>query len=255
MTNITILGYGQMGKVIEGIVLSREHKIVSIIDTNEEKCVSGAPIFKEINEESLKDTDVVIDFTAPDTAISNIKSVSNLGKNIVVGTTGWYDKMSEVEEIVKENGNGVIWSGNFSIGVNAFFRIIEASSKIFNKIDNYDVMGLEYHHKKKADSPSGTAKMIADIIVNNIERKDKIVTEELKRKIEDNELHFASVRGGSIPGTHEITFDSKEDSISLKHTARGREGFAYGAVLAAEFIHNKNGFYSIDDLMKDIIDN
>lgn len=243
-----------MGKAIEKIAIDRGHKIVSIIDTNEEKCESDAPIFRKINEESLKDTDVVIDFTKPTSAVSNIEKVSTLGKNIVVGTTGWYEEMSKVEYIAKEKNNGLIWSGNFSIGVNAFFRIIEASSKIFNKIENYDIMGVEYHHKKKADSPSGTAKMISDIIVKNIDRKNKVVTEELKRKIADDELHFASVRGGSIPGTHEVTFDSKEDTINLKHTARGREGFAFGAVLAAEFIHNKNGFYSINDLMKDIID-
>lgn len=256
MTNITLLGYGKMGKEIEKIAKERNHTIVSIIDRSiKEKQINGANCFNQINEESLKDSDVVIDFTHPSNIISNIKSVSSLNKNIVVGTTGWYDHINEVEKIVKENNTGLIWSGNFSIGVNAFFRIIKESSKIFNKIPNYDVMGFEIHHKNKADSPSGTAKMLSKIIIDNTTNKKNVVYEELNRKINDDEFHFASVRGGSVPGTHQIIFDSSVDTIKLEHTARGRSGFAFGAILAAEFIHNKNGFYNIDDLMKNIIDN
>lgn len=253
--NITIIGYGKMGKEIEKIAKEKNHTIISIVDNSfKEKEINGIRCFNEINEKSLNGAEVVIDFTEPSTAFENIKKVSELKKNIVVGTTGWYDHLGDVEKIVKENNTGLIWSGNFSIGVNAFFRIVKESSKIFNKIPSYDVMGVEFHHKHKADSPSGTAKMLSKIIVDNITNKKNVVYEELNRKISTDEFHFASVRGGSIPGTHQIIFDSSVDTIKLEHTARGRAGFAFGAIMAAEFIHNKNGFYNIDDLMKNIID-
>ncbi|MBW2992247.1 4-hydroxy-tetrahydrodipicolinate reductase [Candidatus Woesearchaeota archaeon] len=245
--NIAIIGYGKMGKTVEKLAKEKGHKIVSVIDP---KCPD---VKKEITEEALKDVDVCIDFTHPDCIIDNITSIAKLGKNIVVGTTGWYDKMDEVKAIVEKNNIGMIWSGNFSIGVNAFFRIIESASKTFNNLDDYDVMVSEFHHKGKADSPSGTAKMIGDIIIKNIDRKKSIVTEELKRAIKPEEMHIASIRGGSIPGIHTITFDSPVDTIELKHTARGREGFATGAIMAAEFIKGKKGLFSIDDMMKDVI--
>ena len=137
--------------------------------------------------------------------------------------------------------------------MNIYLAIVEHASKIMDKFDYYDVGGVEYHHNKKADSPSGTAKTIANILTNNIRRKDTIVYEMINRQIQPNELHFASVRVGSIPGTHTVTFDSSADTIELTHTARSREGFALGAVLAAEWINGKKGFYDIHDLVRDLI--
>ncbi|MEK6950049.1 MAG: dihydrodipicolinate reductase C-terminal domain-containing protein, partial [Nanoarchaeota archaeon] len=148
---------------------------------------------------------------------------------------------------------GMIWSGNFSIGVNIYFKIIENAAKIMNKFTDYDMFVHEFHHNQKADSPSGTAVMIGKILTDNVDRKKKIVTEELKRRITPNELHISSTRSGSIPGTHIVGFDSPADTIELKHTARGREGFALGAIMAAQWIKDKKGFYNIDDLMDDII--
>jgi 4-hydroxy-tetrahydrodipicolinate reductase len=243
---IGIIGYGRMGKLIAEIAKEKGHEINAIIDPNLEEAS------KEINDVTLKDVDVCIDFSSPETIFENIEKVSSLGKNIVVGTTGWYDSMDQVKETISKNSTGLIWSGNFSLGVNVFFKIVEETSKIFNNLPEYDVLGLEYHHKNKKDSPSGTARMIADRIISNIGRKEKIVYDKLDRKIEDNELHIASVRGGSIPGIHEVKFDSDEDTIILRHEARNRVGFAVGAVKAAEFIEGKKGFYSIDDLMKEI---
>lgn len=247
MTKIALIGYGRMGKIIEQTALSNGHEIVSKIDPFCEGCA------KEITEQNLNGAEVCIEFTTPKTAIENITKLAELKKNIVVGTTGWYSEMDKVKAITEKNGIGLIWSGNFSIGVNAFFKIVEDTSKIFNNLPEYDVFAIEEHHKGKADSPSGTAKMIADRIIANLDRKEKIVTEKLDRKIEENELHIASVRGGSIPGTHTVTFDSAVDTIELKHTARGREGFATGAIKAAEFLNGKKGFYNIDDLMKNVI--
>ena len=245
--NIAIIGYGKMG---HEIAKAAEAKGISArtIDPN----AVGAD-FREINEESMRNADVCVDFSHPNAVIGNIEKAAKFKKNIVVGTTGWYVSMDKVKRIVKDSGIGLIWSGNFSIGVNAYFKIIEQAAKIMNNINDYDVFVHEFHHSQKADSPSGTAVMIGKIIMENIKRKNKVVTEELKRKIEPNELHISSTRAGSIPGTHIVGFDSAADTIELKHTARSRQGFAVGAVMAAEWINNKKGFYDINDLMKQII--
>jgi 4-hydroxy-tetrahydrodipicolinate reductase len=248
MTKIALIGYGKMGQLIEKIAKQNNHEIVSIIDPY---CETAE---KEINQESLKDAEVCIDFTHPDVIMGNIKKIASLNKNMVIGTTGWYDKMDEVKKIVIDNNVGLIWSGNFSIGVNALFRIIDHSAKIFNNLEQYDIMAFEIHHNQKADSPSGTANMIGDILLNNISRKNKIVTERIDKKISSDEIHLASIRGGNIPGTHSVLFDSFQDTIEIKHTARNREGFAYGSVLAAEYIAEKKGLFNINDLMDNIID-
>ena len=244
---IAIIGYGKMGHEIENAAKGKGISTITI-DPSAENAN-----YKEINEESMKDVDVCVDFTHPDSVIGNIEKVSKFGKNIVVGTTGWYDNMDDVKKIVERAGTGLIWSGNFSIGVNVYFKIIENAAKIINNISDYDVFVHEFHHKNKADSPSGTAVMIGNILTDNIDRKKRVVTEELKRKIEPDELHISSTRGGSVPGTHIVGFDSAADTIELKHTARSRQGFAVGAVMAAEWINGKKGFYDINDLMKEII--
>ena len=168
-----------------------------------------------------------------------VRKISKFGKSIVVGTTGWHDKLGEAREIVKNSKIGLIYASNFSVGVNVFFSIIENAAKMMNNLDDYDVFGYELHHNKKLDSPSGTAKSIEKILVSNIKRK--------------KEVPFASVRAGSIPGTHVVGFDSSADTIELKHTARNREGFAAGAIMAAEWINGKKGFYDIGDMMDEIM--
>lgn len=246
--NIAIIGYGKMGKEIEKIAKEKGINIVSIIDPQGDEST-----FKEITKKSLDGADVAIDFTHPDSAIKNIKKVSDLGVNMVVGTTGWYDKMDEVKNIAEKSGIGLIWASNFSIGVNVFFKIIENASKIINNIKEYDILCHEYHHRNKADSPSGTAKSIGEILLENIERKKKLIYDKLDRKISPEEIQFSSTRGGAIPGTHVVSFDSDADTIELKHTARNRSGFALGAVMAAEWIKGKKGFFAIQDMMKDVI--
>ena len=231
---------------MEKAAIAKNINIISIIDLSE------ANTYKKINQETMSNVDVCIDFSYPAAVISNIKRIAEFKKNIVIGTTGWYDKVEEARNIVQANNIGLVYSSNFSIGVNIFFKIVENAAKIINKIDDYDVYGYELHHNKKIDSPSGTAKTIGEILLNNIKRKNKLLFEEIDRKIEQDELHFASIRAGFIPGTHVIGFDSNADSIELKHVARNREGFALGALMAAQFIHNKKGFYDINDMMKNI---
>ena len=194
---------------------------------------------------------VVIDFSVPDAVVKNVRRVSGFGKNIVVGTTGWYNSLNEVQGIVKKSGTGCIYSPNFSLGVNLFSRIVDESSKLVNKISDYDVFVYEGHHNQKIDSPSGTAIALGDIILKNIERKKKLVFDKIDRKILPEELHVASFRAGYIPGTHVVGFDSEADTIELKHTARSRAGFALGALLAAQWIKNKKGFYTMQDFMTD----
>jgi 4-hydroxy-tetrahydrodipicolinate reductase len=241
---IAIIGYGKMGKIIQRIAQEKKHDVVTIDPVQDAD-------FKEINEESMKDIDVAIDFTLPTIALQNAKTCATLGTNIVMGTTGWYDNLDEMKEVVKDIG--FIWSGNFSIGVNMFFKIVEEASKVVNNVEGYDVSVFETHHNMKKDSPSGTAKMIADKVIKNLERKDTIIIDKFDRAPKENELHVASMRCGKIPGTHTVTFDSDADTIELIHRARNREGFALGAVLAAEFLKDKKGFFDINDLMKTLL--
>ena len=248
--NISIIGYGKMGHEIERIAKSKGIAVKSIIDPNDKNATH-----KVINNMSMQNVDVCIEFTNLDAAIENIKKISKFKKNVVVGTTGWYNKIDEVRDIVKKNNIGLIYSSNFSVGVNIFFKIIESASKMMNNLINYDVYGYELHHNKKIDSPSGTAKNIGEILIKNIRRKNKLVFDKVDRKIEPNELHFASVRAGSIPGTHVVGFDSNADTIELKHIARNRKGFALGALTAAEWIQNKKGFYTIDDMTNSLLRN
>lgn len=244
---VAIVGYGRMGREIEKIVKDRGLEYITIDN------FAPDADFKQLNGDSLKGIDVAIDFTVPDHVMDNIKLYIEQGVNVVMGTTGWYERMAEVEEAVGER-IGFIWSGNYSIGVNIYYRVLKQAAKYFNQLPQYDPLMLELHHKEKIDSPSGTALMINDIVMGELERKNKPVTERLDRKIEPEEIHVASVRGGYIPGTHSVMFDSPVDTIEIKHTARNREGFASGVVFAAEWINEKKGFYSIDRFLDTIIE-
>lgn len=244
--NIAILGYGKMGHEIEKAAKSRGISVTATIDPNNSEASC-----QEISAESLKGADVVIDFTHPGALVENVKKVAVLKKNMLVGTTGWYDQLDEVREIVKDSGIGFIYSSNFSVGVSMFFRMVEEAAKLVDKVPAYDAFGYELHHSQKADSPSGTAKTLAETLAANIKRKSKINYDRVNRKISPDELHFASIRAGSIPGTHVVGFDSEADTIELKHTARSRAGFALGAVLAAEWLHGKKGFFEMKDFVNE----
>ena len=244
--NVAIVGYGRMGKEIEKVLKTEGINIAAIID----KYADGAN-FKVLDSGSLKNIDVAIDFTIPEGIMTNFKTYIDNKVNVVVGTTGWFDSVPEVRKMVGDK-IGFIWSGNFSIGVNIFFRMVRDASRIINKFEEYDSMCYELHHNKKKDSPSGTALMIANVMLGELKRKKRITTDKIDRAIETDELHVASVRGGSIPGTHSVLFDSDMDTIELKHTVRTRAGLAKGAVMATKWIKDKKGFFSIDDMMNSI---
>ncbi|MEK6809011.1 MAG: 4-hydroxy-tetrahydrodipicolinate reductase [Nanoarchaeota archaeon] len=247
--NIAIIGYGNMGRMIEQVAIERGHTVKCIIDPNEQKATH-----REINESALNNVDVSMDFSLPTVVLGNLEKLAKLKKNVVIGTTGWHKDIEKAKRIVKMYKIGLIYANNFSLGVNIFYRIVESSAKIFNNIEEYDTYVYELHHRKKLDTPSGTAKTIGDILLKNINRKRKLVFEQLNRKINEDELHVASIRSGSIPGTHIVGFDSESDTIELKHTARNRKGFALGAIMAGEWIKNKRGVYTIDEMLKDILE-
>jgi 4-hydroxy-tetrahydrodipicolinate reductase len=234
--NIGLFGFGAMNKKVKEIAEARGHQ-VSVIES----------------AEALGSFDLIIDHSHADAVKDNVSAAVAAKTPIVVGTTGWYDNLSEIEEIVKEGNGTMLWSSNFSIGVHAYFKMVQAAAKIMNKIDEYDVWGNEIHHHNKVDSPSGTAKSLEKILLEEIDRKTMVVEEKLDRKIEPHEIHFSSTRGGAVNFAHTIGFDSEADTITVTHSARNRGGYALGAVKAAEWLARKEGFYSMDDYIADVL--
>jgi 4-hydroxy-tetrahydrodipicolinate reductase len=155
--------------------------------------------------------------------------------------------------MVEKGGTGLLYGSNFSVGVHLFYRVIAAATRLIDRVEDYDVLALEMHHRRKKDSPSGTALSLAQLILENSGKKSKVVTERLDRAIEPDELHVASARGGSLPGVHRVIYDSPADSIEISHSARNRGGFALGAVLAAEWLENRTGLYRIEDFFDEAL--
>lgn len=238
-----------MGREIEAAAAGKGIEVVSIIDPS----ASRSGIFRKADESSLADADVAIDFSAPDAVLENIESVSALGKNIVVGTTGWQGGIEKARNIVESNGTGLIYSQNFSIGMNFYLAAIEHCAALFNLNEDYDVYAYELHHREKLDAPSGTAMKIEKILLDRISRKKKAL-HGIEGKITPEQLNVASIRAGYIPGTHVVGFDSFADTIEIKHSARNRSGFAAGALLAAQWLQNRKGFFTMQDFMRHYFD-
>ena len=245
---IAIIGYGRMGREIERLAKERGHGVRSIIDP-----VAAGAGFRDITREALEGVDVATEFTSPQSAVANIEKAAGLGVNMVVGTTGWSGETTKVRKIVEDSGIGLVHAPNFSVGINLFYEIVKHASRIFNKVDDYDVFCHEWHHKGKLDSPSGTARKIADAVVSEMKRKDAPVYECLNRMREPGEMHVSSTRGGWVPGTHEVVFDSEFDSIELTHRARSRSALAAGALRAAEWIIGRKGFYDFGDFLNEML--
>jgi 4-hydroxy-tetrahydrodipicolinate reductase len=252
--NIALIGYGKMGKIIEQIAVSQGHNITAIVDPFADNAPSGVQIAKKIAEANLDSADAAIEFTIPSTAVENIIALAERKIPTVTGTTGWHERMDEVSKAVEKAGSSLLWASNFSIGVNVFYRIAWYASELINNFPEYDIGGFEAHHNKKLDSPSGTAKTLAEGVISKIDRKKKIVWETMNRKPEADELHFPSLRMGSVPGQHSLFFDSTADTIEITHTARSREGFASGAIRAAQWLtaEKRRGVFTIDEMLKDI---
>ena len=234
--NIALFGFGKMGKEIEKIALERGHQIALIISTDNYDLVS---------EKDLKKVDVAIEFSTPGSVINNIKTCVNAQLPIVVGTTGWQEQILEIKTLVNQKNAALFHASNFSLGVNLFFKLNTFLAELMNKYDTYDVRMEEIHHVHKLDKPSGTAISLADQIIEKIVRKKKwSITEKSK-----DTLFIHDRREGEVPGTHLIQYTSEIDDIEIKHTAHNRKGFALGAVIAAEFLKDKKGIFTMDDII------
>jgi 4-hydroxy-tetrahydrodipicolinate reductase len=234
---IALLGYGKMGKEIEKIALGRNHTVDLKIDIN--NC-------SDLTIENLRNVDVAIDFSIPDSAHENIMKCFAAGTPVVCGTTGWLDKYQMVTEYCRKNNNTFFYASNYSIGVNIFFKVNKYLAEIMNRFQSYNPSMTEIHHIHKLDAPSGTAITLAEGILEKIDRKNKW---ELNSESTQQNLKITAEREGEVPGTHIIKYDSDVDYIEIKHLAKNRIGFALGAVLAAEYIKDKTGCFSMEDLM------
>lgn len=228
---IALLGYGRMGKEIEKIALQRGHEIV-IKSTGE-------------NTYDINEADVAIDFSVPASAYSNISNCINNNIPVVSGTTGWLDKYNEIVDLCNEKGGAFIYASNFSLGVNVFFELNKQLAKMMSTLEQYNITIEEIHHTQKLDAPSGTAITLAEGIIENTNKK----AWELDEKTSEENIPITAIRTPDVPGTHTVTYSSEVDTIDIKHTAHNRQGFALGAVIAAEWLHNKTGVYTMIDVL------
>lgn len=243
---IALLGYGKMGKMIGQIALERKHEIVLQI---------GRQNLDELTTENLQKADVAIEFSTPHTVLGNIDFCFKANVPIVVGATGWYEKLNDVKMACLQRNASLIYASNFSIGVNIFLHINKLLAKVMNRYPYYEVQVEEIHHTQKLDAPSGTAITIAEGIIENIPVKEAwvnevsgILNDDSIKTIAPNQLLIESHRIENVSGTHTVIYDSEVDSIEFKHTAHNRSGFALGAVLAAEWIKDRKGFFTAADL-------
>ncbi|HAH54642.1 MAG TPA: 4-hydroxy-tetrahydrodipicolinate reductase [Flavobacterium sp.] len=229
---IALLGYGKMGQTIERIALERGHEIVLKKD--------------EFNTfEGLSNADVAIDFSIPAVAVENISSCFYANVPVISGTTGWLDRFDEMVALCEEKGGAFISSSNFSLGVNLFFGLNEYLAKMMSKFDSYKVEMEEIHHTQKLDAPSGTAISLAKGVIENSN-----YTNWTLEDAKENDIHIEALRIGDVPGTHTVTYNSVVDTIEIKHTAHNRDGFALGAVIAAEWIVGKKGVFTMRDVLE-----
>ncbi|WP_396208953.1 4-hydroxy-tetrahydrodipicolinate reductase [Flavobacterium sp.] len=228
---IALLGYGKMGKVIERIALERGHEIVLRKDKN-------------ISFESLSLADVAIDFSIPSSAVENISTCFHLGIPVISGTTGWLNRYQEMVDLCKAKNGSFIYGSNFSLGVNVFFELNAYLAQMMANLKQYSVSMEEIHHIQKLDAPSGTAITLAEDIIKHSNYNNWTLETPIS-----NEIHIEAKRIETVPGTHSVFYDSEVDQIEIKHTAHSREGFAFGAVIAAEWLVDKKGVFTMKDVL------
>jgi 4-hydroxy-tetrahydrodipicolinate reductase len=242
---LALLGYGKMGQIIERFALERGHEVVLKI---------SADNLQDFTVDNLANADVAIDFSAPDAAVDNIYKCFEANVPIVVGTTGWYGNLQEIKNDCLSSNNTLLYGSNFSIGVNLFFHLNTVLAKLMNNYPAYEVQVEEIHHTQKLDAPSGTAMTIAEDIIEELDRKSEWLNEVVGTPIPDviknEQLLIESHRIENVPGTHTVVYSSEVDDIEIKHTAHSRAGFALGALVAAEWLQNKQGFYNVADVFK-----
>jgi 4-hydroxy-tetrahydrodipicolinate reductase len=244
--NIFLVGYGKMGRIIHDNASFINGYVVGIYDTHIPEHN------KPIDELDFYDIDVVIEFTRPDSAFDNVKKLLKKNVPVVTGTTGWFHKIDSLKKSFNFNEHTLVYGANFSIGMNILYEIVEESTRFINQTGLYDVYGYETHHRAKAESPSGTARVLSDIIIKNTTSKEKAVFDLNNKPLNDNEFSFSSIRAGNVVGYHEIGFDSDFDDIKLIHSAKSRKGFAIGTLLAAKYALNHKGLFNFKDIFKSV---
>jgi len=228
---IALIGYGAMGKLIKTLAENKNHEVAVIIDE------SSANLSAAELAEKLKGVDAAIDFSSAEAVRKNVEACVLAQIPLVEGTTGWSAERAEIEKFVRESDGAFVFGANFSIGVNLFYRLVDFASELFVKFEDYEAFIEEQHHSRKKDAPSGTALKLKDLVSAHIKK----------------DFSVSATRAGNIPGTHRVGFDGSADQILLEHAARSREGFASGAILAAEWIFGKKGFWEFTDVMDEIV--
>lgn len=228
---IALIGHGAMGKLIERLATEKGHEIGVVIDE-----ADAAATADEVAA-NLRDVDVAIDFTTAEAVRRNVEACMIVGIPLVEGTTGWNSERDVIEKLVRDADGSFVFGANFSIGVNLFYRVVDHASELFAKFSEYEVFIEEQHHSRKKDAPSGTALKIKDVVARHIK----------------HDFGVSATRAGNIPGTHRVGFDGPADQILLEHIARSREGFAAGALMAAEWILGKKGFYEFTDVIDEVL--
>jgi 4-hydroxy-tetrahydrodipicolinate reductase len=224
-----------MGREIDAIAREQGETVTSVFD-----------IGYEVTPAALTDVDVCIEFSTPDAVLGNIAAAVEAKRDIVVGTTGWHHRVPELKNLVKDSG--LVYSANFSLGMNYFFRIVRRAGELMNRAPDYDPFVHEIHHRQKIDSPSGTALRLGQILLDTIDRKKEILGTPPEGKIGQEMLHVSSTRAGVVAGMHSVGFDSEADFIELTHVAKTRRGFALGALAAARWVRGRKGIYTMDDV-------
>ncbi len=239
---LALVGTGRMGRAVGELADERGHDVVARFD---QKRPLGA------SRDALGGADVAVDFSLPDVAADHIERYCRWGLPAVVGTTGWYDRLGDVRAWVAEHDASVLYAPNFSIGVALLVKAIRGVAPLLDKLPEYDVFIHEVHHVNKVDSPSGTALMLGESLVEGLERKTHLEVETQHQRISDNALHVTSSRAGEVIGMHTVACDSLFDELAFSHQAKNRKGFAFGAVKAAEWLPEKKGLFTLDDLLAD----
>ena len=240
---LALVGRGRMGSEVERLARREGHTIRFTVDLPENANGAG------LTPESLAGVEAVIDFSQPEAVMASIRRVAEARVPMVVGTTGWYDALAEARQLIAKHESALVFGANFSIGANLFLKIAEHAAHAFHPFPEYDPYVLEHHHHDKADAPSGTALRLAELMLKHTDRKTRLQVGNPAGKIEPDALQVASVRAGAAFGRHSLCFDSPTDTIELVHTARNREGFARGALFAADWVRGKKGVYEFTEVL------
>ncbi len=241
---LALVGTGQMGQAVERLAIERGHEIVARFDVNK-------PLVDSSDVSALKGADVAIDFSLPEVELAHIERYCRWNQAAVIGTTGWYGELDQVRRWVGDSNAAVLYAPNFSLGVALLVRALQSITPLLEKLPEYDPFIHEVHHLRKVDSPSGTAMMLANVLVEGLSRKARVEPETQHGRIAQDALHVSSTRAGSVFGKHTVGLDSPFDELEFVHVAKGRQGFAFGAVRAAEWLSGKSGLFTLDDVLAD----